>query len=66
MELINVGSAGRPKDGDLRAVYTLVEIGPDVRTTFPRVSYDVEAAARAIEATELPHEFAAYLRTGGP
>jgi putative phosphoesterase len=65
MELINVGSAGRPKDGDLRAVYALVEIGPDVRATFPRVPYDVEAAARAIEATELPHEFAAYLRTGG-
>jgi len=65
MELINVGSAGRPKDGDLRAVYALVEIGPDVRVTLPRVPYDVEAAARGIEATELPHEFAAYLRTGG-
>jgi hypothetical protein len=36
-----------------------------VTATFPRLQYDVEAAARAIEATDLPHEFAAALRTGG-
>jgi len=63
--LINVGSAGKPKGGDPRACYALVELGDDVTATFPRVEYDVEAAARAIEATDLPHEFASVLRTGG-
>jgi len=65
VHLINVGSAGKPKGGDPRACYALVELGDDVTTTFPRVKYDVEAAAQAIEATDLPHEFAAILRTGG-
>jgi len=64
VELINVGSAGKPKDGDPRAVYALVAIGPAVRATFRRVEYDVEAAARAIEGTELPREFAEALRKG--
>ena len=65
VDLINVGSVGRPKDGDPRAGYALIELGETVTATFPRVAYDVEAAAQAVEATELPHEFAAYLRRGG-
>jgi putative phosphoesterase len=65
VHLVNVGSAGKPKGGDPRACYALVELGDDVTATFPRVAYDVEAAARAIEATDLPHEFAAVLRTDG-
>jgi len=63
--LINVGSAGKPRGGDPRACYALVQLDDEVITTFPRVQYDVEAAAGAIEATDLPHEFAALLRTGG-
>jgi hypothetical protein len=31
---------------------------------FIRVAYDVEQAAQAIEATDMPHEFAAMLRSG--
>jgi len=65
VHLINVGSAGKPKGGDPRTCYALAELGNDVTTTFPRVAYDVEAAAHAIEATDLPHEFAAVLRTDG-
>jgi len=30
-----------------------------------RVEYDIDRAMRAIRASELPHEFAEYLRTGG-
>ena len=63
--LINVGSAGKPKGGDPRACYALVELDGDVTATFPRVEYDVEAAARAIGATDLPHESATMLRAGG-
>lgn len=35
-----------------------------VRATFPRVAYYFEAPAQAVEAGELPHEFAAALRSG--
>jgi putative phosphoesterase len=62
VDLVNVGSAGKPKDGDPRVVYALIEIGDEVRATFPRVEYDVEAAARAVAATDLPREFAEALR----
>ena len=65
MDLVNVGTAGKPKDADPRAMYALIEIDDEVRATFPRVEYDVEAAARAIEETDLPREFAAVLRIGG-
>lgn len=60
---INVGSAGKPKDGDPRACWALIETSPDeVRVSFRHVAYDVETAARAIEASDLPDEFAGQLR----
>jgi putative phosphoesterase len=65
IHLVNVGSAGKPKSGDPRVGYALVELNDDVHATFPRVVYDVEGAASAIEATGLPREFASVLRTGG-
>lgn len=66
VSFVNTGSVGRPKDGDWRAGYVLLEVTPQQTTVeFVRVEYDVEAAARGILASELPHEFADYLRTGG-
>jgi len=63
--VINAGSAGRPKHGDPDAVYALLEItGAAVRVEFRKVGYDYEAAAKAIEQSGLPAEFAAQLRTG--
>ena len=62
VDLVNVGTVGKPKDGDPRACYALIEIAEEVTATFPKVGYDVEGAAKAIEATELPHEFAEALR----
>lgn len=60
---INVGSAGKPKDGDPRACWALIETSADnVRVEFRRVEYDLEGATRAIEASDLPHEFADQLR----
>lgn len=61
---INTGSAGRPKDGDNRACYCIVEIGTNVNIKFIRVPYDVEKVAKEIEKTELLDEFAELLRTG--
>ena len=60
---INDGSAGKPKDGDSRACWALVETGPaGVTVEFRRVDYDIDAAAQGILASDLPHEFAAQLR----
>ena len=60
---VNDGSAGKPKDGDPRACWALIETNPaEVQVEFHRVEYDVEAVARAIKASDLPHEFADQLR----
>jgi putative phosphoesterase len=58
---INVGSAGKPKDGDARACWALVDTTSG-SVEFRRVTYDVEAAAAAVEASALPSEFADQLR----
>jgi predicted phosphodiesterase len=66
VHFVNTGSVGRPKDGDWRAGYVLLTVqGSEVAVDFRRVEYDVERAARAIEASTLPPEFAHYLRSGG-
>ena len=62
---VNTGSVGKPKDGDPRAGYVLLELGRRRKATMRRVAYDVEAAARAIQETDLPAHFAALLRSGG-
>lgn len=63
---VNTGSVGRPKDGDPRAGYVLLEVdGSGARVEFVRVTYDVDAAAAGVIAAGLPHEFATFLRTGG-
>ena len=59
---LNDGSVGKPKDGDWRACYAILENGA---ATLRRVDYDVKAAAAAIRATDLPHEFAEDIETGG-
>jgi len=64
LHLINTGTAGRPRYGDTRVCYAVIEVDDDIRVEFPRVVYDFEAAARAIEATDLPVEFAETLRSG--
>ena len=60
---INDGSAGKPKDGDPRACWALVETSPaGVSVAFRRVDYDIDAAAQGILASDLPHEFVGQLR----
>ncbi|MCB2379049.1 metallophosphatase family protein [Hymenobacter sp. BT635] len=67
---LNIGSVGKPKDGDPRAAYLLLHLGPETRLTRPdslrsevvRVAYDVEKAARAVEASPLPNAYADMLR----
>ncbi|MBF7084239.1 hypothetical protein IT084_14895 [Desulfallas sp. Bu1-1] len=56
--MINAGSAGKPKHGDPRAVYALIEIDGNIQVDFIKVSYDHESAVRAVEKAGLPAEFA--------
>lgn len=66
IQFVNTGSVGRPKDGDPRAGYVVVDIGGEgVQLEFVRVNYDIERAAAAILETDLPDAFAEYLRSGG-
>jgi predicted phosphodiesterase len=66
IHFLNTGSVGRPKDGDWRAGYVLLEIGSGApRVENVRVEYDVERTMLAIRKSELPDDFAEYLRTGG-
>jgi predicted phosphodiesterase len=66
IHFVNTGSVGRPKDGDWRAGYVLLDVGGEAPSVeFVRVEYDLDQTVRAIRASDLPDEFADYLATGG-
>ena len=66
VHFVNTGSVGRPKDGDWRAGYVVLEMDQDaVRVEFVRVEYDIETSMSGIRSSELPDEFAEYLQSGG-
>jgi putative phosphoesterase len=59
---VNCGSVGKPKDGDPRAAFAILEAGDaGVRASIERVPYDAEAVAREVEAVGLPGEYAEML-----
>lgn len=63
--VVNAGSVGKPKDNNPQACYMVLEVeNSDLNVTFHRVYYDVERTAQAIEASDMPHEYAEMLRTG--
>jgi diadenosine tetraphosphatase ApaH/serine/threonine PP2A family protein phosphatase len=63
--VINAGSVGKPKDKNPKACYLILEaVQDDLNVTFRRVPYDIERAAQAIEAGDMPNEYAQMLRTG--
>jgi putative phosphoesterase len=59
---INTGSVGKPKDGDNRTCYVIIDLEQDVTVDFIRVEYDFEKTARAIEGSSLPDKFADQIR----
>lgn len=67
---INIGSAGKPKDGNPKGCYVLLTIDAEssiankdaVQVEFVRFEYDVEKAAKAVEESPLPNEYAYMLR----
>ena len=69
---INIGSVGKPKDGDSRGGYVLLTIDENssinnkdsITVEFIRFEYDVEKAAKAVEDSPLPNAYAESLRKG--
>jgi predicted phosphodiesterase len=70
LHAINIGSVGKPKDGDPRGGYVILTINDNtsildkdsIQVEFVRFEYDVEKAAKAVEDSPLPNEYAEMLR----
>ncbi|MCW3065243.1 MAG: Phosphoesterase [Solirubrobacterales bacterium] len=59
---VNCGSVGKPKDGDPRAAFALLEATDHgVSASIGRVPYDADAVAREVVAAGLPGEYAEKL-----
>jgi putative phosphoesterase len=59
---VNCGSVGKPKDGDPRGAFAILEAaGGEVRVTIERAEYDALDVAREIRAVGLPDELAEKL-----
>ncbi len=67
---INIGSVGKPKDGDTRGCYVILTLDESLDRTskdsfsveFHRFEYDIEKAAKAVEDSVLPNAYAEALR----
>lgn len=69
---INIGSVGKPKDGNPQGGYVMLTINDDssvmnkdsIQVEFIRFDYDIETAAKAVEDSPLPNDYAENLRKG--
>jgi putative phosphoesterase len=69
---INTGSVGKPKDNNPKGCYAVITINDNssilnaqsIGVEFFRFDYDIEKAARAVENSPLPDEYAEMLRKG--
>jgi putative phosphoesterase len=60
---VNCGSVGKPKDGDPRASFAVLEwVNQELRVTIERAAYDAEAVAREMARAGLPAELAQSLQ----
>ncbi|MBP7478263.1 MAG: metallophosphoesterase family protein [Chitinophagales bacterium] len=67
---VNIGSVGKPKDGDPRGSYVIINLQEDsnifnresIQVEFIRFDYDIEKAAKAVEESVLPNSYADMLR----
>jgi putative phosphoesterase len=56
---VNCGSIGKPKDGDPRGAFAILEPADDgTEVTIERVEYDAEAVAAQVRKAGLPSEYA--------
>jgi hypothetical protein len=69
---INIGSVGKPKDGNPQGSYVILIVNNhssildsgSVQSSLIRFNYDVEKAAKAVENSPLPNDYAESLRKG--
>ncbi|MCP9749352.1 metallophosphoesterase [Ferruginibacter sp. HRS2-29] len=69
---INIGSIGKPKDSNPEGGYVMLTLKENsgitdkdsIQAKFIRFKYDVEKAAKAVEDSPLPNEYATMLRQG--
>jgi putative phosphoesterase len=56
---VNCGSVGKPKDGDPRSAFAVLDLDEngDLAPRIERVSYDAETVAREVAAAGLPAEY---------
>jgi putative phosphoesterase len=67
---INTGSIGKPKDGNPQGGFVILTVNENsnakerdsISVQFIRFDYDIEKAAKAVEESPLPNEFADMLR----
>jgi predicted phosphodiesterase len=72
LHAINIGSVGKPKDNNPDGGYVIItlnelshiETANSIQVEFVRFKYDVKKAARAVEESRLPNEYADMLRRG--
>lgn len=66
IRFVNTGSVGRPKDGDPRAGFAIVDFAADGPPTVElvRVGYDIASATEALRRAGLPASFGMTLETG--
>jgi len=69
---VNIGSVGKPKDGNPQGGYVMLTINENssifdkdsIKVSFIRFNYDIEKAAKAVEDSPLPNDYAESLRKG--
>jgi putative phosphoesterase len=63
VRFVNCGSVGKPKDGDPRAGFAVLDLDADgqVSGRIERVDYDAETVAREVAAAGLPAEYGGKL-----
>ena len=59
--LVNVGSVGQPRDGDIRSSYVVLDT-ESASVCWRRIPFDVDAYRADFERTGLPHDVAGFLR----
>lgn len=69
---VNIGSVGKPKDGNPQGGYVLLHINDSssklvkesIAVEFVRFDYDIEMAAKGVEGCRLPNAYGESLRKG--
>ncbi|OON97573.1 MAG: hypothetical protein ATN36_02930 [Epulopiscium sp. Nele67-Bin005] len=61
---INTGSVGKPKDGDNRACYCVVNVEDEISVEFFRLDYDIDKVIEEINQSELPNTIGMLLKMG--